>query len=83
MKAIEKEIEEVIMRYSSIPVEALTEETPLCELGYDSFTRTQLILDLEQEQGFEFPLEKLHPDNFLTVHAVKETVKSVIQDAGK
>lgn len=79
----EKKIEEAIIRHSNIPVKTLEEETALCDLGYDSFTRTQLILDLEQEQGFEFPLEKLHPDNFLTVAAVKETVKSVIQDAGK
>ncbi len=79
----DKRIEDFIRKFSAVQIDALKDETPLCELGYDSFARTQLILSLEEEQGFEFPLEKLHPDNFVTVSAVKETVKNVIRNAEK
>lgn len=79
----EKIIKEIIKKHSHILVDEIDEDENLRDLGFDSFSNTQLILSLEKELGFEFSLEKLHPKNFSSIRAIKETVQDVIQEVKK
>lgn len=82
-ETLDKNIEYIILRYSALEGVSLNDNMRLSELGYDSFSKTELIVSLEEQQGFEFPLEMMHPDNFVTVGSVKRTVKDALQLAQK
>lgn len=72
-------VEKTICKYSKVPVESVCNSTRLGELGYDSISRTELVIALEELINQEIPLEHLRPENMETVEAVKEMVKNAVQ----
>lgn len=46
-------------------------------LGLDSFSAMNLAVVLELDLQLEFPVDKLHPGNFVTIEKIMETIHSI------
>ena len=71
-------IEKIICEYSKVPVKNLCDSTRLKDLGYDSISRTELVIALEELINMEIALDKLRPENMETVKDVKKMVKDAV-----
>jgi acyl carrier protein len=58
-------------------------EDGLAELGLDSMSVIQLLADLEDFYGLEFPDDALHEETFATVGSLWLTVSALLADCGR
>jgi acyl carrier protein len=73
---VDPELSAVVRRHLRfvLPEEPIEPDTPLQELGLDSMSAINLLVDLEQNLGLIFPDELLNQDTFRTMHTLAAAV---------
>lgn len=75
-----QKVDEIICQYSNLEINTkeLKDDTLLCDLGFDSLTKTELIIALEEAYNMEFSIEDLNPKCFLSVGSLREMMWHVV-----
>lgn len=70
-----KEIVGTVLELEESQVDALTEDTDLLEIGLDSMTCVEIVVNLEAEFGITVEEEDLLVENMATIALLEELVK--------
>ncbi len=78
---VEETIKRLLAKYSEIGLEkdSVRNEDPLCELGLNSLSFIQMVVEIEQEFQIEFEMEMLGMDSFEKAENIISYVEALIQ----
>ena len=80
MEDVLDEITKIISKRSSVPVEGLTPETRLDDIGVQSFDLVEIVFDIEEQFNIGIPLN-VNMDSrleFTTIGQIAEGVRSIL-----
>lgn len=83
MQDLDRLIECLINQHARCKRLVLEDDVSLDELGYDSFSRTELLIAIEDLLETELSLAAICPENFMSVGSVKEMVKKCYMKQSK
>ena len=83
MADVLNEITKIISKRSSVPVEGLTPETRLNDIGIQSFDLIEIVFDIEERFNIDVPLNANTDSRleFTTISQIAEGVRSILDNS--